>query len=84
MGWDNYHLHQFTIGGIEYGQPHPDYGTEVEDERKVRLYQVAPEENVKFSYEYDFGDNWELLSSPCVPLPLSVLPCEYEQFRQVI
>jgi len=59
MGWDNYHLHQFTIDGIEYGRPDPDYGTEVEDERKVRLYQVAPEENVKFSYEYDFGDNWE-------------------------
>ena len=59
MGWANYHLHQFTLDGIEYGQPDPDYGAEVEDERRVKLYQVAPEENVKFIYEYDFGDSWE-------------------------
>ena len=59
MGWGNYHLHQFTIGGIEYGQPDPDYGSEVEDERKVKLNQVAPEENAKFIYEYDFGDSWQ-------------------------
>jgi len=59
MGWANYHLHQFTIDGIEYGQPDPDYGSEMEDETKVKLYQVAPEENAKFIYEYDFGDSWQ-------------------------
>ena len=59
MGWADYHLHQFTIDGIEYGQPDPDYGSEVEDERKVKLIQVAPEENAKFIYEYDFGDSWQ-------------------------
>jgi hypothetical protein len=31
MGWANYHLHQFTIGGEEYGQPEPDYDFEVND-----------------------------------------------------
>jgi hypothetical protein len=59
MGWANYHLHQFTIGGEEYGQPDPDYDFEMEDERKVKLYQVVPMEKFKFSYGYDFGDNWE-------------------------
>lgn len=59
MGWGNYHLHQFTIGGEEYGQSDPDYDFEMEDERKVKLYQVVPMEKFKFSYGYDFGDNWE-------------------------
>ena len=59
MGWADYHLHQFTINGIEYGQPDPDYGSEVEDERKMKLIKVAPEEDAKFVYEYDFGDSWQ-------------------------
>ena len=59
MGWGNYHLHQFTIGGEEYGQSDPDNDFEVNDERKVKLYQVVPGEKFKFSYEYDFGDYWE-------------------------
>ena len=25
MGWENSHLHQFTIGGVSYGLPDPDY-----------------------------------------------------------
>jgi len=59
MGWDNYHLHEFTIGGIEYGHPDTDFDSEVEDEKRVKLYQVAPKESVKFIYEYDFGDGWQ-------------------------
>jgi len=59
MGWANYHLHQFTIGGIEYGQPDPDLDFEVEDEKRVKLSQMALRENTKFVYEYDFGDSWE-------------------------
>ena len=58
MGWDNYHLHEFTIGGIEYGHPDTDFDSEVEDEERVKLYQVAPKESMKFIYEYDFGDGW--------------------------
>ena len=33
MGWANYHLHQFTIGGEEYGQSDPDNDLEVNDEK---------------------------------------------------
>ena len=59
MGWDNCHLHQFTIGSVHYGQPDPDYSLEIENETNVKLYQVASRENTRFIYEYDFGDNWE-------------------------
>lgn len=61
MGWENYHLHQFIVGGTYYGKPHPDYDDffEMKDEKKVRLNQIAPREKSKFTYEYDFGDSWE-------------------------
>jgi hypothetical protein len=58
MGWTNSHLHQFIVGQTYFGEPHPDYGLEMQDERRVRLNQVAPREGFKFRYEYDFGDSW--------------------------
>ena len=33
MGWTNSHLHQFIVGGVYYGEPHPDFGFEVINER---------------------------------------------------
>src|SRR2546422_7260999 len=36
MGWGGGHLHQFIVGGVYYGEPHPDFGDEIESERKVR------------------------------------------------
>lgn len=59
MGWTNSHLHQFKVGQTYYGEPSPDYDFEVEDERKITLGQAAPGAKKKFTYEYDFGDNWE-------------------------
>src|SRR5438093_244998 len=59
MGWGNCHLHQFTAGGRNEGEPHPDYGLDMEDERKVTLGRVATREGAKLTYEYDFGDSWE-------------------------
>jgi hypothetical protein len=29
------------------------------DERRYQLNQVAPSENYKFDYVYDFGDSWD-------------------------
>ena len=58
MGWTNSHLHQFIVDGIYIGEPHPDYGFEMQDERRIRLNQVTAQEGFKFRYEYDFGDSW--------------------------
>jgi len=57
MGWDDYHLHVFDVGGIRYGVPEPEL--QFRDEARVRLSDVAPTERAKFRYEYDFGDGWE-------------------------
>jgi len=58
MGWTNSHLHQFIVGQTYFGEPYPDYGFEMHDERDVRLNQIA-DEGARFVYEYDFGDSWE-------------------------
>jgi hypothetical protein len=61
MGWQGDHLHSFEIGGEEYGEPDPEGMMETEDERKVKLSQVVAGRIKKFTYTYDFGDNWEHL-----------------------
>jgi len=60
MGWSDYHLHQFIVGGAYIGEPHPDYDDylDMHDERDVTLRQIVSGEKFKFRYEYDFGDSW--------------------------
>lgn len=65
FGWWNYHLHEFRIGGLSYGDPEqvgePEFATDARsfDETAVRLLDFRPVEDVGFRYIYDFGDNWE-------------------------
>lgn len=58
MGWENYHLHQFSIGGLNYGQPQQGDGTEVRNEKTLKLSDVVSGEKFTFNYTYDFGDDW--------------------------
>ena len=71
MGWEGYHLYQFVVGGMAYGDPSMLEEMEGEDARKVTLATLVRGEKSKFLYEYDFGDSWdhELLIE-------KVLPCE--------
>ncbi len=59
MGWTDSHLHQFIIDGAYYSIPSEDDWVPVVDEREHRLAEIAPTEQSKFIYEYDFGDSWE-------------------------
>jgi hypothetical protein len=79
MGWEDSHLHHFLAGGREFGVPNRDWDEgEVEDERKIRLEQVADQAKAKIVYEYDFGDSWRhlivvekiLLSEPATAYPV--------------
>ncbi|NYT02098.1 MAG: plasmid pRiA4b ORF-3 family protein [Methanosarcinales archaeon] len=60
MGWGDYHLHQFMVGREHYSDPsHEDpWDSDVKSEKRARLSKVAPDENNRFIYEYDFGDSW--------------------------
>jgi hypothetical protein len=59
MGWTDSHLYQFIVRGSYYGMPHPDFGFDVRDEKRVALAAIASSLKAKFTYEYDFGDSWE-------------------------
>ena len=59
MGWDDSHLHAFTIGGEEYGDPRSV--DDAADEKRVTLSSLMSSSAVRFSYIYDFGDDWEHL-----------------------
>jgi len=56
FGWQNSHLHAFDVDGVEYGIPHEDNWTPVEDERRVMIDHVIGAQQLV--YNYDFGDGW--------------------------
>ncbi len=63
LGWQDYHLHQFTVNGAVYGQRFADWreaNPDMLDERGVRLSRIAPPVGTRLLYEYDFGDSWKL------------------------
>lgn len=59
FGWWNCHLHEFEAGRTRYSVPDPDedWGPPPKDERRTRLDAITSEGS-KFTYTYDFGDDW--------------------------
>jgi len=53
LGWSGEHLHRFVIQGRQYGH---DGGI---DPRRVRLAALGLRVRERFTYEYDFTDNWQ-------------------------
>ncbi len=70
MGWSDYHLHEFIIDEMHYGEPSPDYDFKMNNDKTVKLSQVIFEEEAKFAYIYDFGDYWyhKILVEKILPL----------------
>ena len=65
MGWTHSHLHQFRIGGRNYGDPlllgenFTDFDCVDSTTTLMSQVTVPPEGGkLKFEYEYDFGDGW--------------------------
>jgi hypothetical protein len=57
MGWEDCHLHDFTIKRQRYVVPDSDdFGSPL-DETEACLRDVAPA-RTKILYQYDFGDTW--------------------------
>lgn len=61
MGWEDYHLHEYLIGGARVGiiDPYDLMEEPITDERKVSLYSLIRDGIFEFRYLYDFGDGWE-------------------------
>jgi hypothetical protein len=73
MGWEDYHLHVFDIGGVNYSMPYPGEvdldEMEMKTEKRVKLNRLALAEKSRFIYEYDLGDSWihEILVEKILP-----------------
>jgi len=73
MGWEDYHLHVFEIGGVDYSMPYPDEvdldEMDMISEKRVKLSQLHLAEKSRFLYEYDLGDSWihEILVEKILP-----------------
>src|SRR5690606_9191950 len=61
MGWENAHLYAFETRGVRYAAPEAAQELGCEDDRRVRLSDLARQGQRKFSYLYDFGDGWRHL-----------------------
>jgi hypothetical protein len=63
MGWQDGHLHEFSIGQRRFGRPDPEdqfMGVpSAENEATVRLAGILGRVVSKAIYTYDFGDSWE-------------------------
>jgi hypothetical protein len=57
FGWQDHHMHVFTIGPEEFGVPEPELG--FADERHVSIGELIGGIGDKLRYTYDFGDDWE-------------------------
>jgi hypothetical protein len=58
FGWEDMHLHRFDIRGREYGLNREGSLFFDTDARKVRIGELQLRRMERFTYEYDFGDNW--------------------------
>jgi hypothetical protein len=74
MGWDDAHLHEFSINHINYGSMpedgFQDLDMELENEDAYTLDTLGLAEKQRFVYTYDFGDDWEhqILVSKVLPV----------------
>ena len=59
MGWDNYHLYDFRIDGIPYGEQFEDYEPGMRQSHGCKLSSVIHSQGQKLIYSYDFGDDWQ-------------------------
>ncbi|MEK6734079.1 MAG: plasmid pRiA4b ORF-3 family protein [Pseudomonadota bacterium] len=67
MGWENSHLHQFSIISPNTGLPTSigmldddwDQDEDLLDEKKIKISKYFSIDNPESQYEYDFGDGWE-------------------------
>jgi hypothetical protein len=64
MGWSNSHLHEFNLNGSRIAEP-SEFEMDGWEEEVIDSSTVTPDSMLrqdtpgKFSYTYDFGDNWE-------------------------
>tara|TARA_R110002033_G_scaffold118228_1_gene162026 strand:+ start:173 stop:664 length:492 start_codon:yes stop_codon:yes gene_type:complete len=63
MGWENYHLYEFSIDSYRIGQQFEEDGfngpNENIDSKTIKIGDVLKSRGQKLDYLYDFGDYWQ-------------------------
>lgn len=59
FGWEDYHPHQFTIQGKEYGIDRTGALGFTGNVRTIPVGSFQFQRGDQFAYRYDFGDGWE-------------------------
>ena len=59
MGWEDFHLHRFSIHGKVYGNEDANYIVRYDAPGKPTLGDFAFEQGERFLYEYDFINWWQ-------------------------
>ena len=67
MGWQDYHLHEFRLQGLENGAPvlvgipddESDAGRQTLPGWQTAVREYISKRGQMVGYEYDFGDGWE-------------------------
>ncbi len=57
MGWVGGHLHAFNVAGRDYGDP--GLVDDVADKERMTLNGLIKAHVKRFTYTYDFGDDWD-------------------------
>ena len=62
FGWDDYHLFQFSPKGYAshplIGIPDSEFAADTLEAKKIKLSEIFRMPKQKFTYIYDFGDDW--------------------------
>jgi hypothetical protein len=58
MGWNGSHLHCFEIAGTRFCTPDNDWPADDEVDESTVTLREALKGQQRFSFEYDFGDDW--------------------------
>jgi hypothetical protein len=62
MPWEDVHVHEFSVGSIQYGSPDPEWPSlQIESDVYVQLGDLGLTAGSTFGYLYDPGDNWQHL-----------------------
>jgi hypothetical protein len=65
MGWTGHHLYAFVIAGKRYSPPNDDDGEGGKrNETAAKLSRIFEKGSKNITYEYDFGDKWEIELCP--------------------
>jgi len=81
FSWLDYHLYEFRIGGRRFERPEAE--AEGENAGEITLTSLQLRKGARFTYLYDFGDDWEheITVEEVAPLPE---PDGFEWFPRIL